>query len=1015
MELLSKKIVVVNPPLDLQLPYIDNPAFSFHAPHAVYRELGRIAGSVSLVDSFQNGDIVQKNGAIRFGCGSEELLDRILSSRPQTALIHYSSFQRARGLHQRPLASLTNALVKNGVEVYFADFYDTSTHYLEYPDDILLIVYPALAGSFPGLYPHMMHRPMRRLSFPRFPVEAAGDYVPWLTKAARLGVIKDNERGELVFPYLSSMGCPYNCLFCKQKGESWQGLDPEVVLADLDYLDAAGFQCIHIMDPYANFDVDRFKTILNFCAQRKIFLHFANGVGLKHIDRETAELLSRTTRKVFVSPESPLTSTLNRLGKPFHKTKAIESLDLLVESGCSVHAHFILGVPGESREDINASLKEVTDLAGRLKITPHWQSFVSRDELFTKKPVAKNVYRKFDPAFATDDWLRRAYGSFLLRNRSNNGRGPGSDQSSDFEQKIVINVSYNCNNNCVFCAVGDREKIDGDEKAQIELIRSSYERGVRLLDIDGGEPLLYQKLFTLLRAAREYHTINITTNGRLLSDSTLVQRLSEFSNVKILVSLHSATRGVHNRLTRNESSWRETVQGIENAVSHFSDMGLNTTVTSLNFQDLEAIADFAIEKGIRTLNIQWYTPFGCADRRLFPPRESIESVRSLIASYRDRLRIQLVNFRYCQAPDLYPYMVKDYSKTVRKMMFVDGHIVNLADYLATQRYKESECDSCECALICAGHWKDEENTRQSNFFSRKSRAHIGLLDIIPGYACNRNCLFCTATDEMRAINLRTGDLLRRIDKALERYIPRRARIGGGEPTLRKDLPRLIHYLQTRGIDKITVQTNGLVLCYENVLNRLIHAGMTGLNFSIPAGNPSTLDRLTQVKDSYPLVQRALENALARNVDIEIDILVTLYSLPNLAGMVRDFAKQGIKKINFWHISAEGKAAQLSESLVPRARVAAEVINGIFRGYAEMNLKCYYLPYCFFPNHLDKVWHPAEEDAFVVTPSSSFFLERGQIDIGTHTPRCSPCSLKEQCFGMRKNYLDIYGDSELSPL
>ena len=75
-------------------------------------------------------------------------------------------------------------------------------------------------------------------------------------------------------------------------------------------------------------------------------------------------------------------------------------------------------------------------------------------------------------------------------------------EASRGPKKVILNVTYKCNNRCTFCATGTRTQFDGDYDRQKELLVKYRRLGVRLLDLDGGEPTLNPKLFSLVRFAR---------------------------------------------------------------------------------------------------------------------------------------------------------------------------------------------------------------------------------------------------------------------------------------------------------------------------------------------------------------------------------------------------------------------------------------------------------------------------------------------------------------------------------
>src|SRR5690606_40849738 len=66
-------------------------------------------------------------------------------------------------------------------------------------------------------------------------------------------------------------------------------------------------------------------------------------------------------------------------------------------------------------------------------------------------------------------------------------------EASQGPRKLILNATYRCNNRCTFCATGTRTQLDGNFERQKEILLKYRRLGVRLLDIDGGEPTLNPK------------------------------------------------------------------------------------------------------------------------------------------------------------------------------------------------------------------------------------------------------------------------------------------------------------------------------------------------------------------------------------------------------------------------------------------------------------------------------------------------------------------------------------------
>jgi len=288
-----------------------------------------------------------------------------------------------------------------------------------------------------------------------------------------------------------------------------------------------------------------------------------------------------------------------------------------------------------------------------------------------------------------------------------------------------------------------------------------------------------------------------------------------------------------------------------------------------------------------------------------------------------------------------------------------------------------------------------------------------MVDMILGYACNARCVFCTTGDDLRGVEMSTGEAESRLLLAIRAHRPRKVRFGGGEPTIRTDLGYLVDLARREGVPKVSVQTNGFMFADPGFVARMKQCGLGRVNVSVKARTSALCDSLTSVRGAHALAEPALRRIAAAGMELEIDVLLVNPVLDELRELTRACGGLGARGINYWFPSHEGRA--LGSGLIPKMTDAARVLRGIFSDSRGMTLRVFYMPYCFFPRDRARVWHPVVENALVITPGGEFFLEKGRVDIGVTTPRCGGCAAIRRCFGVRENYLALYGDGELAPL
>gem|GEM_PF-352740 len=584
---------------------------------------------------------------------------------------------------------------------------------------------------------------------------------------------------------------------------------------------------------------------------------------------------------------------------------------------------------------------------------------------------------------------------------------------ADESEKLIINVSYRCNNRCGFCSVANRERADGVFERQLAALDEACARGVRLLDIDGGEPLLYPRLFDLIAAAqaRGFERITVTSNGRLLSDEALCHRLAT-TGIDILISLHASREDIHDHLVNAPGAWRQSVKGVMNACKSFKSVGLNVTVVADNVEDLPRLAVLATKLGVKVFNIQLYTPFGESNPNFAP---SFERLRAFLPQTIDSLKgimpVYMVNAPHCALPGYEQYCSLDYHKNVRRMLFADGEEVNLAEYLGARRFKNAMCDNCPQDSVCGGFW--DYGTDPDT--GEKYRVHM--LDVIAGYPCDANCPFCAIDDELWTQEMNTAEVKNRIDAAMI-YGPSLLRFGGGEPTIRPDFFELVEHAAARGFERVSIQTHGFRLADINFVRHLVKAGCNKVNVSVRGHEAVTHEALTGAPGSFELVCHGISNVIAGGrLQLEIDMIISRLNYRKLSDELSFFHRLGARRFNMWFISLEGRARLRADELAARMSEAAPFVRqacDTARALQLETFKVYYLPYCFMKGCEEFVWHPLDENVLVLSPGADFKLDRGRIDIGVKPEPCEACAMRERCFGLAPAYMQHFGSDELTP-
>jgi len=293
---------------------------------------------------------------------------------------------------------------------------------------------------------------------------------------------------------------------------------------------------------------------------------------------------------------------------------------------------------------------------------------------------------------------------------------------------------------------------------------------------------------------------------------------------------------------------------------------------------------------------------------------------------------------------------------------------------------------------------------------------VKLLDFIPGYRCNSFCIFCSISEELRDKNLSSEKAYLLLDKHIKLYEPEEVRIGGGEPTIRKDLPNLIELAKKSRVKNISIQTNGYMLSYDEYLEKIVRSGLNKVRLSFRASDSNSYRLITRVDNSFEYVDRALKNIKKFKLKTIVDIVLLRNILDKLEDIIDFLSMKGIKDINIWSLWYEGRAVKNTDTISYLFSDASELLKRIVIKYKKLRIKIMYFPLCVLGKELIKYyWNPADEECIVVTPSETFELNaEGFMNI-SRLKKCNMCKYNKRCIGISKEYIDIFGDKEIKPL
>jgi len=162
-----------------------------------------------------------------------------------------------------------------------------------------------------------------------------------------------------IAPIVFSRGCSFQCTFCSVSninGHMVRCRTPEKVLDEMELLyKEYGIREFHMVDNNAITDKSRFVEFCQGIIDRKLRISWAcpHGIRTETIDEELAKLMKKSgCYYVSMGIESGDNDVLRKIKKAASLEKLQEKISVLNKAGIKVYGFFIIGFPGETREQM---------------------------------------------------------------------------------------------------------------------------------------------------------------------------------------------------------------------------------------------------------------------------------------------------------------------------------------------------------------------------------------------------------------------------------------------------------------------------------------------------------------------------------------------------------------------------------------------------------------------------------------------------------------------------------------
>ncbi|MDR0318872.1 MAG: B12-binding domain-containing radical SAM protein [Nitrososphaerota archaeon] len=171
---------------------------------------------------------------------------------------------------------------------------------------------------------------------------------------------------------LTTRGCPYGCVFCSNHivmGRKWRARSAENVVAEIEQIvKTYGIRQIDFLDDNIAFNRERLVKICNMLIEKRLKIDWCtpNGVRADALDSELLTLMRKAgCQKILVAPESGVQRIVDDVLKKKQSLQRVEeAINAAHNVGIKVGCFFILGMIGETKEDMKQTIQFAYKLRG---------------------------------------------------------------------------------------------------------------------------------------------------------------------------------------------------------------------------------------------------------------------------------------------------------------------------------------------------------------------------------------------------------------------------------------------------------------------------------------------------------------------------------------------------------------------------------------------------------------------------------------------------------------------------
>jgi MoaA/NifB/PqqE/SkfB family radical SAM enzyme len=468
-------------------------------------------------------------------------------------------------------------------------------------------------------------RDLDALPLPAFDLIDMDAYFLVLGDAIEADLVHEYHVRERQLPLMTSRGCPFRCRFCTNQvlALPWRAHSVEWVRRAVRELRARWRpDRLMLLDDNINVDRRRFGDLVAMLAEEGMAWDAVNGFRADRLDRDAVRAIRTAgNTKITVSAESGDPDLLrDRIGKGLKLSSVVSLARVCQEERVPLQVHYIVGVPGETKAQINRTLEFATELLERHGAWPLLQHAIPFPGTRMYRDCEEAGWFVAPPESISGAVLEEE--SIVRTPELDPGEIVAMKRAAQHLHAAIqrlhhLEIETRCDSRCLtcHCAPGpEAPTAPTREELRAQMAQARFMGGAELL-LGGGEPTLRPDLEEVVRDARGsgFERVRLVTNAHGLAARDRARRLVAAGVSGLVVDLHGPDATLHDAVARTPGAFALTLAGVRQAQrAGCADTELVVSVTRSGLERLPATVRLAARLGSGTVHLRLPPPGAAA-------------------------------------------------------------------------------------------------------------------------------------------------------------------------------------------------------------------------------------------------------------------------------------------------------------------------------------------------------------------------------------------------------------------